>query len=340
MSLLTDREPFDICGPLPSGDHRARGERRHRQDVHDRRARGALRRRRHAARRAAAGHVHADGHRRAARARARAAGERRAGARRGARGAEPDARDEVVRLLADGAARRGRAPPPARLARALSDFDAATIATTHGFCQEVLGGLGVAGDMPRDARLRRGRRRPARARSSTTSTCAASGRRRPRRRSRAPRRSQIARDRGRPTRARRSSRRTTPSRCPRCARRLAEARARRARAAQAQLAVMTYDDLLTRLRGCCGRPAAPRSRAGCTGATAVVLVDEFQDTDPIQWEILQRAFGGGGDARADRRPEAGDLRVPRRRRLRLPRRRPRRPSRTRRCRSTGAATRA
>ena len=25
-----------------------------------------------------------------------------------------------------------------------------------------------------------------------------------------------------------------------------------------------------------------------------MLVDEFQDTDPIQWEILQRAFGGGG----------------------------------------------
>ena len=25
-----------------------------------------------------------------------------------------------------------------------------------------------------------------------------------------------------------------------------------------------------------------------------MLVDEFQDTDPIQWEILERAFGGGG----------------------------------------------
>jgi len=38
-----------------------------------------------------------------------------------------------------------------RLARAVSDFDAATIATTHGFCQEVLSGLGVAGDVERDA---------------------------------------------------------------------------------------------------------------------------------------------------------------------------------------------
>ena len=40
-----------------------------------------------------------------------------------------------------------------RLLRALGDFDAATIATTHGFCQEVLGGLGVAGDLEPDAVL-------------------------------------------------------------------------------------------------------------------------------------------------------------------------------------------
>ena len=33
-----------------------------------------------------------------------------------------------------------------RLVRALADFDSATIATTHEFCLEVLGGLGVAGE--------------------------------------------------------------------------------------------------------------------------------------------------------------------------------------------------
>ena len=25
-----------------------------------------------------------------------------------------------------------------------------------------------------------------------------------------------------------------------------------------------------------------------------MLVDEFQDTDPVQWDILRRAFGDGG----------------------------------------------
>ena len=38
-----------------------------------------------------------------------------------------------------------------RLQRALAGFDGATIATTHGFCQEVLGGLGIDGDVEPDA---------------------------------------------------------------------------------------------------------------------------------------------------------------------------------------------
>ncbi len=53
--------------------------------------------------------------------------------------------DELLRLLADtddaDATLRRR-----RLAAALAHFDAATIATTHQFCQQVLIGLGVAGD--------------------------------------------------------------------------------------------------------------------------------------------------------------------------------------------------
>lgn len=40
-----------------------------------------------------------------------------------------------------------------RLQAALSDFDAATIATTHGFCQQVLTSLGVAGDAEREVEL-------------------------------------------------------------------------------------------------------------------------------------------------------------------------------------------
>ena len=40
-----------------------------------------------------------------------------------------------------------------RLREALTHFDAATIATTHQFCQLVLRGLGVAGDTDQHARL-------------------------------------------------------------------------------------------------------------------------------------------------------------------------------------------
>ena len=38
-------------------------------------------------------------------------------------------------------------------------------------------------------------------------------------------------------------------------------------------------------------PTAPAAR-GCASAGSIVLVDEFQDTDPVQWEVLDRAFTG------------------------------------------------
>ena len=54
---------------------------------------------------------------------------------------------------------------------------------------------------------------------------------------------------------------------------------------------LTYDDMLTRLQAALADPrhgdlAAQRLR----DRFPVVLVDEFQDTDPIQWDILRLAF--------------------------------------------------
>ena len=61
--------------------------------------------------------------------------------------------DAVVRVARRRPAARSWRSGATGLVRALGDFDAATIATTHGFCQEVLGGLGVAGDLEPDAVL-------------------------------------------------------------------------------------------------------------------------------------------------------------------------------------------
>ncbi|MGH3570104.1 MAG: UvrD-helicase domain-containing protein, partial [Pseudonocardia sp.] len=55
----------------------------------------------------------------------------------------------------------------------------------------------------------------------------------------------------------------------------------------------TYDDMLTRLAGTLTDPArGPVACARLRERYRVVLVDEFQDTDPVQWDILRRAFHG------------------------------------------------
>ncbi len=202
----------------------------------------------------------------------------------------PHPDDHVVRLLASGtpeevALRRER------LAAALADFDSATIATTHGFCQEVLGGLGVLGDVESDTTfvedvtdlreevvddlyVRRFARRQtpqfSRAEAMEIARAAIENPAAPIEPANAPEETIAA----------------MRVRLARAARDELEARKRRG-------GVMTYDDLLTRLdetlHGEGGAVAVARLRA----RYRVVLVDEFQDTDPVQWRIMRTAFGHG-----------------------------------------------
>ncbi len=58
--------------------------------------------------------------------------------------------------------------------------------------------------------------------------------------------------------------------------------------------ILTYDDVLLRLRETLADPdRGPVACARLRERFDVVLVDEFQDTDPVQWEIMARAFGEG-----------------------------------------------
>jgi exodeoxyribonuclease V beta subunit len=212
-----------------------------------------------------------------------------AGLRSALGGIVPGRHDRVLAALADGApleveTRRRR------LATALADFDAATIATTHGFCEHILSGLGVAGDVERevtfvedpsdlvaevvdDLFLRHVMQRgyPGFDRREA---------------------GEIA-DRvvGHPTAA------IEPSRAP--AGSEWDKRARLGRSARMHVerrklaaGLVTYDDLLTRLAGTLADPVrGPGACRRLQDRYWVALVDEFQDTDPVQWEILRLAFG-------------------------------------------------
>ena len=58
-----------------------------------------------------------------------------------------------------------------------------------------------------------------------------------------------------------------------------------------RLGILSYDDLLSRLAAAL-EPADAPARERMRQRWRIVLVDEFQDTDPVQWAVLERAFHG------------------------------------------------
>ncbi|HUR17779.1 MAG TPA: UvrD-helicase domain-containing protein [Acidimicrobiales bacterium] len=207
-------------------------------------------------------------------------------------GAPPDDDDGIVALLA--------ATPRAeievrrrRLAAALADFDAATIATTHEFCHHVLNGLGVAGDVDRDVVFVDDPR-------DLVDEVVADFYVRKFHRGGDPAFDLTEAFRIAHTAVANHDAALEPAGAPpegvaAMRRRLAEAVRQEVDRRRRLAGVLTYDDLLTRLRDTLADPV--RGEVACRRLSdryRVALVDEFQDTDPVQWEILRRAFAGGG----------------------------------------------
>ncbi len=204
-----------------------------------------------------------------------------------ARGEEVDGDEMTTFLLAvDRDERELRAR---RLKEALGHFDAATIVTTHQFCQMVLKGLGVAGDTDAGATLvedlddllvevvddlyLRGfaaAGTPAFTRDQALAIARAA-----------------AGDPSAQLEPRHADPGSTAQRRLRFAERVREEMERRKR----RLGVLSYDDLLGQLAAVLTDGDSP-ARERMRQRWSVVLVDEFQDTDPVQWQVLDRAFTG------------------------------------------------
>jgi exodeoxyribonuclease V beta subunit len=71
--------------------------------------------------------------------------------------------------------------------------------------------------------------------------------------------------------------------------------AARLQAAKQRLAQMGYDDMLTRLEQALHGISGERLASTIATQYPVALIDEFQDTDPLQWRIFQRTHAGRAD---------------------------------------------
>lgn len=180
-----------------------------------------------------------------------------------------------------------------RLRDALADFDAATIATTHQFCQLVLRSLGVAGDSDAGATL---------VESLDDLVVEVADDLYLRRFGRLRERPPFGRDEalalarkvvGDPQAALAPA---TPQSGP-VKVDFAEAVRAEVERRKRRLGILSYDDLLSRLAAALDDPDSA-ARARMRERWQIVLVDEFQDTDPVQWQVLERAFGAHATGRA------------------------------------------
>jgi exodeoxyribonuclease V beta subunit len=179
-----------------------------------------------------------------------------------------------------------------RLALAVAAFDGATVATTHQFCQQVLIGLGTAGDFDagaqlvedlddlivevvQDLYLRKWGHGDVEVPPLTLKGALELAR-------------AVVND-GQAVLVPAETGDDTPS----LRRRFASAVRAEVDQRKRQRRILGFDDLLTRLQQTLADPQSGPSAAALLRARyRVVLVDEFQDTDPVQWDVLRLAFQG------------------------------------------------
>jgi exodeoxyribonuclease V beta subunit len=179
-----------------------------------------------------------------------------------------------------------------RLEEALSSFDAATVTTTHGFCQEMLLALGTAGDLDPDATLvedvadlvrevaddlylrqwaRPGADPPDLKPEEFRELASAAAK---------DRTSELlpAKD---------------TDGVPGLRARIADGVQQEVDKRKRRQHLIDFDDLQLRLAAVLTDPTnGPAALSRLRERYTIVLVDEFQDTDPVQWQILRDPFHG------------------------------------------------
>jgi exodeoxyribonuclease V beta subunit len=188
---------------------------------------------------------------------------------------------------------------------AIADFDAATVTTIHGFAQQVLGSLGssVAGDD--DVTLGDDGGELLRQVCSDVLVGEGLGTAQPRAAlvDLLPSHAELvkaARDvTGNP--GIRAVPGTDPAESNEAAalrRRLVDRVAAEMDRRRATSGAAAFDDVLTRLRGALAGEGGAVAVEAVRRRFRVALIDEFQDTDPVQWEIFRTLFGGEGTGTA------------------------------------------